>query len=155
MNTNPADNKTNNKIVLDNNNKTKPVSFHFSKTIRQFITFAGVGVVGTAGHYIVLLILVQGFFLNPVIATTAGFIVGAIINYHLNYKYTFKSNKNHTEAITKFFIIAIIGGLLNSYLMHIGLRLTSLNYFIIQILATCSVLIINFSFNKIWTFSEK
>lgn len=126
-----------------------------SNTSKQFITFTGVGAIGTGGHYLTLFILVQWLALSPVIATTCGFIVGAVINYHLNYRFTFNSNKSHKEAITKFFIIAILGGFLNSYLMYIGLRTTSVNYFIIQVFATSIVLVLNFTFNKIWTFAEK
>ena len=129
--------------------------FLSAKAVKQFITFAGVGAIGTAGHYLTLLILVQIFLLNPVLATTIGFIVGALINYQLNYNVTFKSNKPHYETMIKFFTIALISGVLNSYLMFIGLKLTSLNYFIIQIFATTLVLVLNFVFNKIWTFAEK
>lgn len=125
------------------------------KTSRQFFTFAGVGAVGTLGHYITLFLLVQSLEFDPVFSTTMGFIVGAIINYHLNYKFTFQSNKSHREAIIKFFIIAILSGMLNSYMMFLGLKLTTLNYFIIQLVSTAMVLVLNFIFNKIWTFAEK
>jgi len=129
--------------------------FLSAKSTKQFITFASVGTIGTAGHYLTLFILVQIFLFDPVLATTLGFIVGALINYQLNYKITFKSNKSHYETMIKFFTIAILGGVLNSFLMFSGLKFTPLNYFIIQIMATIIVLTLNFVFNKIWTFSEK
>ena len=131
-----------------------PGLFFSTATSRQFLTFAGIGTIGTAGHYLTLFVLVQVLLLDPVVATTVGFIVGALINYHLNYKITFKSNKSHHEAIVKFFTIAILGGVLNSYLMYLGLNVTTLNYFIIQLIATSMVLVLNFTFNKIWTFAE-
>ena len=53
--------------------------------LQQLISFAGIGVVGTAGHYVTLVFLVQLMYFPPVIATTIGFVVGAIINYVLNY----------------------------------------------------------------------
>jgi putative flippase GtrA len=43
------------------------------------------GIVGTAVHYSILLLLVQLFFTSPVIASTIGFAGGAITNYFLNY----------------------------------------------------------------------
>ena len=123
--------------------------------MRQFITFAGIGAVGTAGHYLTLIILVEFIYLSPVIATTAGFVVGAIINYVLNYKYTFNSTKNHTEAFSKFAVVAVIGAAMNAFIMQAGLEYFEINYLLVQILATAVVLLWNFFINKIWTFAEK
>jgi hypothetical protein len=48
---------------------------------RQFLAYLGVGLVGTGGHYLTLVALVRWARLDPVVATTCGFAVGAIINY--------------------------------------------------------------------------
>jgi len=79
------------------------------KTSQQFFTFAGIGAIGTAGHYATLILLVQAMNVSPVFATTTGFVIGALINYLLNYRITFKSNKQHRETITKFFSVAAMG----------------------------------------------
>jgi hypothetical protein len=42
-------------------------------------------------------------------AHAIGFTFGAFTNYYLNYYYTFASDKNHTEAIAKFFTVALVG----------------------------------------------
>ena len=52
--------------------------------LRQFIFFSAIGAVGTAGQYAILLLLVEGLSQPPVLASTLGFIVGALINYILN-----------------------------------------------------------------------
>ena len=71
--------------------------------------FACLGVIGTLGHYTVLVVLVQFWAVDPVFASSLGFVVGAVINYILNYHFTFQSRKRHSEALTKFLIVAIIG----------------------------------------------
>jgi len=124
------------------------------KTSRQFLIFAGIGAIGTAGHYVCLIILVQLQLASPVLATTAGFAVGAIINYLLNYRFTFNSNKQHREALTKFLIVAVLGALINASIMSAGISLLELHYLLIQLLATAIVLVLNFSANKFWTFAE-
>ena len=63
--------------------------------LKQFIKFSGVGVVGTAVQYATLFILVQLAGVYPVLASTAGFVLGAFVNYYLNYIYTFRSSKSH------------------------------------------------------------
>lgn len=126
-----------------------------SGTFKQFILFSGIGVVGTAGHYLTLILLVELSGLNPTIATTAGFVVGAFINYILNYHITFRSNKRHAEALSKFLLIALIGALLNYSIMYFGITYTPFHYMIVQITATGCVLLWNFALNKLWTFNTK
>lgn len=124
------------------------------KTSRQFLVFSCIGALGTAGHYTVLILLVQLAHIDPVFATTAGFIVGALINYVLNYRITFSSNKKHSEALLKFLTVAGLGGVMNAAIMSLGIDLLELHYLVIQVLATCIVLVFNFMANKYWTFDE-
>ena len=123
--------------------------------LKQYVMFAGVGAIGTAAHYLVLVLLVELFALNPVAATTMAYTVGAIVNYLLNYHYTFSSDKPHLPAISKFFTIAFIGMLFNGAIMDFGTRQLELNYLLAQIIATAVVLQWNFFANKLWTFAGK
>lgn len=124
-------------------------------TVVQFLMFAGVGAIGTLGHYTTLIVLVQFWAVDPVFASSFGFIVGAIINYVLNYHFTFRSDKQHTEALIKFLIVATIGAGINGTVMYFGVEFTSINYLIVQIFATVIVLFWNFLVNKLWTFAHK
>jgi putative flippase GtrA len=123
-------------------------------TIGQFLLFAGVGAIGTLGHYTTLIVLVQFWAVDPVFASSFGFVVGAVINYILNYHFTFQSKKRHAEALTKFLIVAIIGAGINGFIMYIGIENTNINYMIVQIFATAVVLMWNFIVNKLWTFAH-
>lgn len=123
-------------------------------TIAQFLLFAGIGTIGTLGHYTILIVLVQFWTVDPVFASSLGFIVGAIINYILNYHFTFQSDKRHAEALTKFLIVATIGAGINGFIMYIGVENTNINYMIVQIFATFAVLLWNFVVNKLWTFAH-
>lgn len=123
-------------------------------TIGQFLMFAGVGAIGTIGHYTTLIVLVQFWAVDPVFASSFGFVVGAIINYILNYHFTFQSDKRHREALTKFLIVATIGAGINGFIMYIGVENTRINYLIVQIFATLVVLLWNFVVNKLWTFAH-
>ena len=120
----------------------------------QFLVFATIGAIGTSGHYAVLILLVQVLHVEPVSATTLGFVVGALINYALNYRITFKSNKKHREALTKFLVVAGLGAVANGAIMSLGVNTFDMHYLIIQLPATCIVLVFNFMANKYWTFSD-
>ena len=120
----------------------------------QFTKFAGVGVIGTAAHYAALIALVQLVGANAVLASSTGAIIGATVNYILNYHYTFRSSKRHHEALTKFFAVAIIGFILNGILMAILTTSFEIYYLFAQIITTGIVLVWNFTGNHIWTFHE-
>ncbi len=122
--------------------------------LQQFIMFTGVGAIGTAAQYLVLILLVQIADITPVYASSCGLIVGAVINYILNYYYTFESNKQHTETLLKFMLVAGLGFILNGIIMYTGTELIDLNYILVQLAATGVVLISNFTFNRLWTFAH-
>ena len=124
-------------------------------TIGQFFMFAGIGTIGTLAHYTILIVLVQFWMVDPVFASSFGFVIGAIINYILNYHFTFNSNKRHREALAKFLVVATLGAGINGIIMYAGIEHTRINYMIVQFFATAVVLLWNFVVNKTWTFVEK
>ena len=124
------------------------------KTSQQFFIYAGIGAIGTTGHYATLVLLVQVIHFDPVFATTIGFIIGALINYVLNYRITFNSKKRHNKTLIKFFSVAGLGAVINAAIMSAGIDMFDVHYLIIQVVATCIVLVLNFIANKYWTFAD-
>jgi putative flippase GtrA len=122
--------------------------------VKQFLRFTGVGAIGTAGHYLTLVLLVEAAGIDAVPASLAGFVVGALINYHLNRVYTFRSDVAHRVALPKFFTIAAIGALLNTMIMSLAINQVHLHYLLSQVLATGIVLVWGFAGNRIWTFNS-
>ena len=122
------------------------------KGLSQFVIFSAIGAVGTGGHYATLIVLVELLSQPAVLASTCGFIVGALINYILNYHITFQSSKPHRQALLQFLLIAVMGGLMNTALMYIGVERIHLHYLIAQVLATALVLLWNFFASKHWAF---
>lgn len=126
----------------------------FATASRRLATFGLVGVVGTLAHYVTLILLVEFGGLPPTAATTAGFGVGALVNYLLNHRYTFNSTKAHRDAGPKFALIAIATGLLNALIVHAGVDSLGFNYLLVQVVATATVFLLNFALNSLWTFRE-
>ena len=89
-----------------------------------------------------------------VTASSIGFVAGALVNYVLNHRYTFRSSKAHLEAGPKFFLVAIFTGILNALLVYAGVSLMGANYLMVQIAATCVMFLANFALNSLWTFQE-
>ena len=121
---------------------------------RQFVNFTGVGFVSAIGHYGLLIALVQIAGVPAVPASAAGALLGAGINYSLNYRFTFRSSKRHREAVLKFAAVATVGLVLNTVFMWIGTELIGTHYLLSQIVTTGLVLIWSFAGNRYWTFQS-
>lgn len=123
--------------------------------VQQLSKFAMVGAVGTAGHYLVLIGLVQIAHTDAVLASSAGFVTGAAINYMLNYRFTFRSTQRHRVAIPRFLGVAAAGMLVNSLIMALLTRGIGWHYLVAQVISTGIVLLSNFVGNRLWTFKER
>ncbi len=121
----------------------------------KFLRFAFVGTFATALHYAILLILVEGFTLAEVLASSIGFAVSSGFNYALNYRYTFQSTQQHPAAYSKFILVALAGLALNGTVLTMVMHYLELHYLWAQLAATGVVLMWNFTGNYLWSFRER
>lgn len=121
----------------------------------QFLRFTGIGGFCTVVQYIIMWLLTELLSIPPVTSSTVGYIISAILNFQLNKKYTFKSNKKNSEAIPRFITVVLIGVFINGLSLELLIRTLNTHYLIAQIGATLTTLIWNFFANRIWTFSIK
>ena len=119
---------------------------------RHLLLFAALGGIGTLAHYAVLISLVQSGLAGPVAGSTAGFLVGGLTNYQLSRRIVFRSSKPHHEAMSKFFLIAGIGLVINAALMALLTGPLGAPYLPAQILVTGLLVLWHYSGNALWTF---
>ena len=113
--------------------------------------FAWVGIISTGCHYVALVLLVETFGLVPLVATMIGYVVGATMNYMLNFKFTFKSEAQHLVTFPKFIMMVVIGFILNAAIMYV---LDFWIYIFSQLVATGVVFAVNFILGKYWVFNK-
>jgi len=120
----------------------------------QFGVFAVVGGVSTACHFATLWTLHQPLGVNLIVATTAGYLVGAVVNYLLNRKVTFSTSRTtHDVAVPRFATVVLAGMALNAGIMALLARVApEINFLLRQCAATGIVLVFNFVLNRHWTF---
>ncbi|CDG84051.1 GtrA family protein [Janthinobacterium agaricidamnosum] len=119
---------------------------------RQFLRFAAVGASGTTVQYGVLWTGVELLGTSAAAASGLGYVLGSVVNYILNYFFTFKSDKGHGEAATKYFTLLGIGWCMNTGLMWLLVHQLGWNYWIAQVLATGIGLAWNFLGSRWWAF---
>ncbi len=134
---------------------------HFTPALlRQFLRFAAVGLSGTAVQYLTLYFAHDTLaLLSAQNASGIGYLLGSVVNYVLNYFFTFGSSKSHSEAASKYFSILAVGWCINYTLMgmvpqHLiwGERW---NHWITQLFSTGVVLLWNFAGSKWWAFKHQ
>lgn len=128
---------------------------HSDMFVMQFVRFVFVGIIVAIVHFIILFLFVEYANLGPIYSSSLGFAVSAIVNYLLNYHYTFHSKASHHKAIVRFFIIALIGLVANAFLMKIWISMLSMYYIVAQIFSILCVMIWNFLANRKWTFVDR
>lgn len=125
---------------------------------KRFFLYLVVGATGTGVQYAILFALVASNTTGPVAASSAGALAGAVVNYCLNYRFTFVSNQRHTVAAPRFICVAAVGLGVNWLVMTALIHAMHVNYIFAQITATAVVLVLTFSVNSMWSFrfqSEK
>lgn len=119
----------------------------------SFPRYVAVGGGATATHYAFLLFAVESRWLAPPTAAAAGALIGALIAYLGNHRYTFASARAHRTAAPRFFLIAAFGALLNGAIVWLGCTRLGWHYLLAQLPATALVLLLTYLLNRRWTFA--
>ncbi len=107
---------------------------------RSLPLYVGAGGIATASHYAVTTVAVEAGHLRPLLATVAGFAVGACVKYWLNYSVAFRSKARHSVASARFAVALAILFALNAGVFAVlneGLRL----HYLVALVATTVILI--------------
>jgi putative flippase GtrA len=124
-------------------------------TSRRLVSFIGVGAIATLVQYCILVFSVEVLSLKPFLGSSIGFAISAVLNYWLNYHFTFRSQNSHVGAASRFALVALAGLVLNALAMILLGRLSGLPYVAAQVIATVVVLAWNFIGNSLWTFAHR
>lgn len=127
----------------------------YPRQFRQLVTYAFAGGLTAVAHYGVLIGLVEGAKLDPVPATLAGFIVGAVVSYALNRWMTFDATRSHAQAGWRFALIAAGGFVLTGLLMHLFVSRFGLPYLPMQFVTTGIVMVFSFLGHKFFSFADR
>ncbi len=127
----------------------------YSRQTRQLLAYVFAGGLTAVAHYGVLVGLVELARVDPVPATLAGFVVGAVVSYALNRWMTFEATRSHVQASWRFGLIAIGGFGLTWMLMHLFVTRLSLPYLPMQFVTTGFVMVFSFLGHKFFSFADR
>ncbi len=122
---------------------------------RQLLAFGLAGGITALAHYGLLIALVEGAGVDPVPATLAGYVLGALVSYTLNRWLTFDATRSHAQAGWRFAVIAAGGFALTWLLMHLFVARLGLPYLPMQLVTTGLVMVFSFLGHKSFSFADR
>ena len=127
----------------------------YPRQLRQLLAYVVAGGLTAVAHYGVLIGLVELAHVDPVPATLAGFVVGALVSYALNRWMTFDATRGHAQAGWRFALIAAGGFGLTGLLMHLFVARLGLPYLPMQFVTTGVVMVFSFLGHKFFSFADR
>jgi len=121
------------------------------KLVLRFLVSGGIA---TAVHWTALwgLILLQ---VDAVLASSIGAFLGAIVNYLLQYFFTFKTKRQHKKALLAYAPAVLVSWLLNLVLFYSLYGDVFLDPLVAQVVTTGVVMVVNFLLYKKVVFRAK
>lgn len=120
----------------------------------KFIKFGLVGVSGLIIDFALTWLLKEKAKINPFVANAAGFLVAASSNWYLNRIWSFESqNSELFEEYLAFLVVSLVGLLINSLALYIGLKRYKLSFYVAKAVAIGVTTFWNFFANYFYTFA--
>ncbi len=92
--------------------------------------------------------------LDPTLATTIAFSIACIVNYTIQYHWTFKVTGSHKRFFTRYIFVTLNTLCLNAGIFWYCYEKIHLSYIISQLVATGFVFVANFIINYFYTFKK-
>ena len=119
----------------------------------QAVKFLIVGAFAAGAHYAIYVALVLLASAGEVPATGAGFVVGTVISYTFNSRFTFQAEQS-AETFVRFWAVTLVGGLLNAVVVWLLVRI-GVHFTISGVVAIVIAAAFNFTSHRLWTFRER
>lgn len=128
-----------------------PDPSHWLKTAGRYLISGGTA---TSLHWGTMAILISAG-LSPNTATALGALAGALLNYLLQFHFTFRSAQPHLEAVPRYLLITLLSWCANNALFAVIHGFSSLDVVKAQFSTTVLVTALNFVLYRRFVFNER
>jgi putative flippase GtrA len=90
--------------------------------------------------------------MGPTVATTIAFCMASIVNYTIQYHWTFKAKGSHKRFFSRYLFVTLITLCFNAVIFWYAYERMHISYLYSQLLATAFVFVVNFIINYFYTF---
>jgi putative flippase GtrA len=124
------------------------------KLVKLILRFLVSGGIATVVHWATLWGLIN-LQVEAVLASSIGAFVGAIVNYFLQYFFTFKTRRRHKQALLAYAPAVLVSWLLNLALFYSLYGEVFSDPLVAQVVTTGVVMVVNFLLYKKVVFRAK
>jgi putative flippase GtrA len=123
---------------------------------RQFLVFALVGLLNTAVHYCVFLLLFRAFGMPMLLASALGYASGVANSYFMNRRWTFRvAAPPSTVEFLRFALVNLASLSVNLAALEFLVAVVGLAPEAAQVAAILASLVVNFVGNKKWALARR
>ena len=119
---------------------------------RSFVLYVVSGVASVATHYLFTIVAVELFGWRALIATSVGFLVGAITKYFMNYFLAFASEEPHGKAVPRFTVMLLTLFAANGAIFWVLHDHSGWHYLVAQVVTTAILVPVGYLANRVWVF---
>ncbi len=120
--------------------------------MKRFLKFGTVGVFNTLITFVSFSMLVT-IGLNYLIANIISYGLGVLNSYYWNKNWVFNSIEETKRVLWKFIVVNVITLLVNTVTLYILVDYLKFYPIIGQLFSICIGMVMNYFFNKTWTFN--
>lgn len=117
----------------------------------KLLKYSGVGIISTFIYFICVYIIIELFHLEPVLGSAISFLIMTFFSFILNKRFTFGGEFSRKKLI-RFYIVALIGFILNLLIMYSIVHILSYHYIIGETTTILVIPLLNYTLNYFWTF---
>ena len=89
---------------------------------------------------------------SAALASGIGYLAGSLLSYVMNYFFTFRSNRPHFHAASRFYLMVAVGFGINTGTMALLADVVKWNKWHSQVLATFLAIVWNYAASRFWVF---
>ena len=119
---------------------------------RSFTMYIVSGFASVATHYAFAIFAVEVLGWRALFATSAGYMVGAITKYVMNYFLAFESVAPHLKAIPRFAVMLLAMFAVNGAIFWALHEHYALHYMVAQVITTAVLVPVGYVVNRWWVF---
>lgn len=123
--------------------------------LRQGYRFAAVGLLATAVHVGIALLLTEAAAFGALSANLLAFCVALGVSYGGNRRWTFAATGPHRRQALRFAFVAIVALLLNQLIVHVAVDRWALDFRLALAIVVLVVPILSLMLNRGWVFAGR
>ena len=109
----------------------------------KFSRFLFNGGIATSAHWLLMYVLIVNN-LDPLVSSFFGALVGALVNYILQFYFTFNCRQTHRQTIPLYVLVLCFSLTLNTIILMLLIDVFEIKVIIAQFITTLSVMFTNY-----------